>query len=354
MVISKRKICSLMRNYLSTDRIWRSQKMDIMRSSHSFVREFYVSFLSSRQKVRNRRQPFHSGSSLSRFLTWPMFVSTVLQSLPSSTLLGKVFVESYLSLLFLSLSLSLPLLWAPSARRAIFSFVLSNFYRQIHNIHWRDHQQPWWDSSLLLSSFALSSCNTIQRLMPMITLLTLSNLVKMRYSLKSTPNGRLNSSLNPIISMAINTEYFRVLQQKIRPSQHPFMLFDQAISNASARWVTVYRLLSVLMPLHPSVYSSKIEVRPFLSESSPAFLQHHCVLGVSWSVGGDNTYSKILSVPNALRQYNPDLEGYSTKASVIFLKGQNATNNGLNVGKRRETRSILWWTYRLFPLSNFS
>ncbi|CAF3210653.1 unnamed protein product [Rotaria socialis] len=55
--------------------------------------------------------------------------------------------------------------------------------------------------------------------------------------------------------------------------------------------------------------------------------------GLSWSVGGDHTYSKVLSVPNALRQYNPDLKGFSTKFSVIFLNGQNATNNGLNVAK---------------------
>jgi len=56
-------------------------------------------------------------------------------------------------------------------------------------------------------------------------------------------------------------------------------------------------------------------------------------LGISWSVGGDHTYTKTLSLPNALRQYNPQLGGFSTKVSVIFLNGQNATNNRLNVGK---------------------
>ncbi|CAF2407049.1 unnamed protein product [Rotaria sp. Silwood2] len=55
--------------------------------------------------------------------------------------------------------------------------------------------------------------------------------------------------------------------------------------------------------------------------------------GISWSVGGDFTYSKVLSVPNVLRQYNPALGGFSTKVSVIFLNGQNATNNRLNVAK---------------------
>lgn len=60
--------------------------------------------------------------------------------------------------------------------------------------------------------------------------------------------------------------------------------------------------------------------------------------GLSWSVGGDHTYNKVLSIPNALRQYNPKLEGYSTKVSVIFLNGQDAKNNHLNVGKLSSIR----------------
>lgn len=54
---------------------------------------------------------------------------------------------------------------------------------------------------------------------------------------------------------------------------------------------------------------------------------------MSWSVGGDQTFSKVLSVPNALRNYNDKLQGYSTKSSIIFLNGQDAKNNHLNVGK---------------------
>ncbi|CAF0892438.1 unnamed protein product [Adineta ricciae] len=55
--------------------------------------------------------------------------------------------------------------------------------------------------------------------------------------------------------------------------------------------------------------------------------------GRAWSVGGDDTYKKVLSVPNILRLYNPNLKGFSTKTSVSFLNGQNAKNNGLNVAK---------------------
>ncbi|CAF0944401.1 unnamed protein product [Adineta ricciae] len=55
--------------------------------------------------------------------------------------------------------------------------------------------------------------------------------------------------------------------------------------------------------------------------------------GVSWSVGGDHTYNKVLSVPNTLRQYSPTLEGYSTKVSMMAFNGQDAKNNHLNVAK---------------------
>jgi phospholipase B1 len=55
--------------------------------------------------------------------------------------------------------------------------------------------------------------------------------------------------------------------------------------------------------------------------------------GVSWSIGGDKSYEKLLTVPNVLRLYNPNLKGFSTKTSISFLNGQNAKNNGLNVAK---------------------
>ncbi|CAF3277505.1 unnamed protein product [Rotaria socialis] len=55
--------------------------------------------------------------------------------------------------------------------------------------------------------------------------------------------------------------------------------------------------------------------------------------GVSWSIGGDHTYEKVVTLPNILRLYNPKLKGFSTKTSISFLNGQNAKNNGLNVAK---------------------
>ncbi|CAF0945306.1 unnamed protein product [Rotaria sordida] len=55
--------------------------------------------------------------------------------------------------------------------------------------------------------------------------------------------------------------------------------------------------------------------------------------GVVWSIGGDYTYQKILTLPNILRLYNSKLKGFSTKTSISFLNGQNAKHNGLNVAK---------------------
>jgi len=59
--------------------------------------------------------------------------------------------------------------------------------------------------------------------------------------------------------------------------------------------------------------------------------------GVSWSIGGDKNYDELLTLPNILRQYNPNLRGFSTGTDIIFLGGQNATNNHLNVAKSGDT-----------------
>lgn len=55
--------------------------------------------------------------------------------------------------------------------------------------------------------------------------------------------------------------------------------------------------------------------------------------GISWSIGGDYNFDDALTLPNIFRLYNPNLKGYSTKQSLIFGKGQNSSNNGLNAGK---------------------
>ena len=62
------------------------------------------------------------------------------------------------------------------------------------------------------------------------------------------------------------------------------------------------------------IYYSKIEVRLF---KILFILFKYLILGISWSIGGDYTYSKILTLPNILRQYNPKLKGFSTKGYVM-------------------------------------
>lgn len=55
--------------------------------------------------------------------------------------------------------------------------------------------------------------------------------------------------------------------------------------------------------------------------------------GISWSIGGDYTFSKMLSLPNILRQYNPKLTGFSEQTSLMNFNDQNGTHHGLNFGE---------------------
>ncbi|CAF2136023.1 unnamed protein product [Rotaria magnacalcarata] len=61
--------------------------------------------------------------------------------------------------------------------------------------------------------------------------------------------------------------------------------------------------------------------------------------GLSWSIGGDYTYSKFLSLPNILRQYNQKLNVFSTKVSIMFPFSRNNSYNGLNVAKPWDSSS---------------
>lgn len=63
----------------------------------------------------------------------------------------------------------------------------------------------------------------------------------------------------------------------------------------------------------------------------------YSIVGISWAVGGDYTYSQIPTVPNALRQYKTNLNGYSTKGSLLSTREKYIPNNRLNVGKNERT-----------------
>jgi len=45
--------------------------------------------------------------------------------------------------------------------------------------------------------------------------------------------------------------------------------------------------------------------------------------GVSWSIGGDSDVSKIITLPNILKKYNPNLIGYSTGTGSNTCKNSN-------------------------------
>lgn len=42
--------------------------------------------------------------------------------------------------------------------------------------------------------------------------------------------------------------------------------------------------------------------------------------GVSWSIGGQGTWRKYLTLPNILKEFNPNLYGYSLSDSLSFKK----------------------------------
>ncbi len=76
------------------------------------------------------------------------------------------------------------------------------------------------------------------------------------------------------------------------------------------------------------------------------FLLKYHILGISWSIGGDYTYSQIPTMPNTLRKYNSTLKGFSTKGHVISVQKFYTANDQLNVGKsevdRRKTKEFLF------------
>lgn len=38
--------------------------------------------------------------------------------------------------------------------------------------------------------------------------------------------------------------------------------------------------------------------------------------GISWSIGGQDNWRKFLTIPNILKEFNPNLYGYSLKDSI--------------------------------------
>lgn len=46
------------------------------------------------------------------------------------------------------------------------------------------------------------------------------------------------------------------------------------------------------------------------------FIEYH---GVSWSIGGDQTVDKVITLPNILKEYNHNLQGYSTGISPPLI-----------------------------------
>lgn len=67
--------------------------------------------------------------------------------------------------------------------------------------------------------------------------------------------------------------------------------------------------------------------------------------GRSWSVGGDRTLEKLVTLPNILKKFNPNLKGYNTGSDIMFLTKKG---KGLNVAvSGQEANHILEQATRL-------
>lgn len=56
--------------------------------------------------------------------------------------------------------------------------------------------------------------------------------------------------------------------------------------------------------------------------------------GIAWSIGGDGTLERVLTLPNILKKYNPLIKGFSTKVTPVSdlkkkLTGYNFAKTGL-------------------------
>lgn len=50
-------------------------------------------------------------------------------------------------------------------------------------------------------------------------------------------------------------------------------------------------------------------------------------------MGGDYSYSLVVSIPNILREFNPKLKGFLSTDDVLSIGSANASFHGLNIGK---------------------
>ena len=52
--------------------------------------------------------------------------------------------------------------------------------------------------------------------------------------------------------------------------------------------------------------------------------------GISWSIGGDGSVERVLTLPNILKKYNPNIKGYSKKVTKVSDRKDNfsASNFG--------------------------
>ena len=146
--------------------------------------------------------------------------------------------------------------------------------------------------------------------------------------------------LSSIDQLTVDESFFdEYTQRSLELFSHSDYLYGKA-SDRFPCYVPPRPLINETRSVH-RLRPSDIQCVGALGDSLTAALGAHAITpaglivenrGSSWSIGGDYQFTRMISLPNILREFNPQLKGYSKKSSIIFLQGQNGSHNGLNVG----------------------
>ncbi|KAM3956769.1 LOW QUALITY PROTEIN: phospholipase B1, membrane-associated [Aphomia sociella] len=116
----------------------------------------------------------------------------------------------------------------------------------------------------------------------------------------------------------------QVRRQRTIPASTPFPCEDTVSWGRSPEPPSVHRLRPGDIDVVAAIGDSLIAGNGALEEYALGALIEY--RGISWCAGGDKTWRQFLTLPNILKEYNPNIRGYSKGTGEWFMK-----NAGLNV-----------------------
>ncbi|OWR45254.1 hypothetical protein KGM_210216 [Danaus plexippus plexippus] len=133
------------------------------------------------------------------------------------------------------------------------------------------------------------------------------------------------TGFNDVWSVHYPPRKSNVRRQRAYPPSMPFPCHD-SVSWGRSRQVptSVHRLRPGDIDVVAAIGDSLVAGSGALEEFAlGAFVEYR---GISWCAGGDSTWREFLTLPNILKEYNPQLRGYSTGTGEWLAK-----NSRLNV-----------------------